>query len=452
VTPEEPLTPHDGDGPGRPDSAIDQVRHRHCPYRARAWCGDLLIADSIQAVRVEQPGQEPELYFPLADVRMAHIRDEGREGASRPQGTARLWSVDPPEGLPFDAPPRGWGHGRGGVDGRDAMWSFGRPAPGLEWLKGLAAFDPDRIRIELEDARPGDDQRDVTYKRFPTWGEASDLIEMLDVRPEGDGRFVSVARSDARRPVVEGSQILGQAIVAAGRLAPERRVVSGHMLFLRAADARLPLQFRLDPLSEGRTFSSFAVRAGQGDRLCASGNLLLDVTAEDVVRHWLPVPAVAGPYQSEPYDMSVTGRDVRVVDGAYSNDPEAPPGPPVIDAWVRFRDEPDDPYLNAGLLAQFTGHMSIAAGLRPHEGIGQLQSHRTLSTAINAIAISFHRPVHAGGWMLYHHESTFAGDGMTHSTCRVHDGEGLLLASFSVDAMVRKFAAGAAAVDDRTSL
>ncbi len=332
------------------------------------------------------------------------------------------------------------------------MWSFDRPRAGLEWLKGLAAFDQERIRVELEDAWSGHHARDATFKRFPTWGEASDLVAMLDVRPEGDGIFVSVARSDPRRPVVEGSQMLGQAVVAAGRQSPGRRVVSGHMVFLRAADARFPLEFRLDELSAGRTFTCSSVRVEQGGRLCASGNLLLDVTAEDVMRHSVPAPAVAGPYQSEPYDMSVMGRDVRVVDGAYSNDPDAPVGPPVIDAWVRFRDAPDDPYLNAGLLAQFTGHMSIAASLRPHDGIGQLQSHRTLSTAINAITISFHGPIRADGWMLYHHDSIFAGDGMTHSACRVHDEEGRLLASFSVDAMVRKFAAGPAAVDDRTSL
>jgi len=61
--------------------------------------------------------------------------------------------------------------------------------------------------------------------------------------------------------------------------------------------------------------------------------------------------------------------------------------------------------------------------------------------------------------MLYRHLSTFAGDGMTHSECRVHDGAGALLASFSVDAMVRRFAgarAGADAAagerDERTAL
>ena len=54
--------------------------------------------------------------------------------------------------------------------------------------------------------------------------------------------------------------------------------------------------------------------------------------------------------------------------------------------------------------------------------------------------------------MLYHHLSTFAGDGMTHSECRVHTEGGELLASFTVEAMVRPFADGAATLDERTAL
>jgi acyl-CoA thioesterase II len=149
--------------------------------------------------------------------------------------------------------------------------------------------------------------------------------------------------------------------------------------------------------------------------------------------------------------MSVTGRDVRFVDGAYRNDPERPVGPPTMDAWVRFREVPEDLNLHAALLAQFTGHVSIAAAMRPHAGISQSQAHRTLSTAINAINISFHANVRADQWMLYRHHSTFAGDGMTHSECRVHNQEGALLASFTVDAMVRRFAADRT-VQERTSL
>jgi len=141
-----------------------------------------------------------------------------------------------------------------------------------------------------------------------------------------------------------------------------------------------------------------------------------------------------------------------VVGAAYTDDHDAPVGPPVIDAWVRFSELPDDPPLHAGLLAQFSGHMSIAAAFRPHAGIGQAAAHRSISTGINAISLSIHRDVHADEWMLYHHLSTSATGGMTHSECRVHDVHGSLLASFTVDGMVRPFGEGGRAWDERTAL
>lgn len=298
----------------------------------------------------------------------------------------------------------------------------------------------------------GDDLRlELGGLRFPPWGDAGHLVDILDVRPTDDGAYESVTRGDLRRNVVEASQVLGQAIVAASRHAPGRRVVSAHLVMSKVADAVTPLRFDLDELSAGRTFTSVLVHASQRGRRCATATVLLDVTAPDVVRHEAPAPDVPGPDACAPYDMAVTGRDLRFVDDAYTGDPDAPVGPPVLDAWVRFRSVPADPALHAGLLAQFTGHVSIAAALRPHAGVGQDQAHVTLSTAINAISISFHADVRADRWLLYHHRSTFAGDGMTHSACRVHDEDGRLVASFSVDAMVRGFAAGATG-DAATSL
>ena len=286
------------------------------------------------------------------------------------------------------------------------------------------------------------------------WGDAAHLIDMLNVRRDTDGTFVSVTRDNAanrHRGVVEGSQMLAQSIVAAGRHAPGRRIVSATLVFMRAANTSEPLRIELEELLDGRNFSTLAPRVRQRDKLCASGIMLIDATAADVIRHRAPAPEASGPDASEPYDMSVTGREVRFVDAAYTGDPNAPVGPPVIDAWVRFRDVPDDPYLHAALLAHFTGHLSIAAAMRPHVGIGQRQAHRTLSTAINAINISFHANVRADRWMRYHHHSTFAGDGMTHSECRVYDLEGDLLASFTVDAMVRR-ASNEGSMNERTSL
>ena len=422
-----------------------------CPFTARAtWAGQV-VAESSSAIRVELADEPPLLFFPLEDVRLgAFHRDEGA-GAPFPVPGGELWSTDTRNDLPTTT--KDWrSRGADDLDGVGVLHTFTEAPPGHEWLAGLATFDHRRVTVELVDPMGDVDPRGLTVKRFPTWGDASQLIDMLDVTPVETGRFSSVARTTHHRPVVEGSQMLGQAIVAAGRHAPGRRVVSAHMVFTRAADAGQPLSFALEEVSAGRSFTTLVVNVQQADRRCAVGTLLLDVTAPDVIRHAIAAPDVPGPYECEPYDMSVTGRDLRVAEGAYTDDPEAPVGPPVIDAWVRFRDVPDDPSLHAGLLAQFTGHMSIAAALRPHEGVGQREAHRTLSTAINAISLSFHTDVHADRWMLYHHESTFAGDGMTRSECQVRDEEGCLVASFSVDAMVRRFEQQAAPPDDRRAL
>ncbi len=232
---------------------------------------------------------------------------------------------------------------------------------------------------------------------------------------------------------------------------PGGALVSADLVVVRPADARRPLAFELEELSAGRTFTGLVARVLQDGRLCAAGTLLLGATAPTLIDHATDPPAVPGPYDCTPHDMAVTGRDLRVVDDAYTNDSSAPVGPPVLDCWVRFRRVPADQALHAGLLAQFAGHMPIAAALRPHAGIGQDQAHRTLSMGINAIHLSIHREISADRWMLYHHRSTFAGDGMTHAECRVHDEDGALLASFSVEAMVRAFP-DAEVRDERTAL
>jgi acyl-CoA thioesterase II len=397
------------------------------PYRARAWWGEEMVASSDSCVCVDRDGEPSVLYFPQGDIDLTRFEPSRAKTDAGDDG--ERWSIG----------------------GHDVLTIATDPLGALESVRGHGTFDAGRVLVDVLDGLDGTEARDVTVKRFPTWGDASHLVDMLDVRPDGAGRFVGSARSDGRRPVVEGSQILGQAIVAAGRLAPGRRAVSSSLVFLRGADARQPLDFELTELTAGRTFTGLTAQVLQGGRLCAAGTLLLDATAPDLVRHAAGPPDVPGPYDCPPYDMGVTGRDLRVVGGAYTDAADAPAGPPLLDCWVRFREVPDDPVLHAALLAQFTGHMPIAAALRPHRGVGQSQAHRTLSMGINAINLSVHGEVRADRWMLYHHDSTFAGDGITHAECRVHAETGELLASFTVDAMVRGFADGGER-DGRTAL
>ncbi len=426
------------------------------PHSARAWWGDTLVAQSDSCLCLEGVDETMTLYFPVSDIEMQHFESGGDRRSRSLAGSFQLFNmVKQHDVLVRSADKASWSPTEPSrLDGSDVLSVLTEPDDRFSELAQCGTFDQDRVRVEVMDGSSHDEERDVTYKRFPTWGDASDLIDLLDVRRDSDElAYVSVARNDLRRSVVEGSQMLAQGIVAAGRHAPDRSVVSASMIFMRPADPAHPLRFELDEASSGRNLSTLTVRVLQDGRLCATGVMLLSAPAAEIISHAVPAPIVAGPYESSPFDMGVTGRDLRVVDGAYTNDPDAPVGPPVVDAWVRYRKVPDDRFLHAALMAQFTGHMSIAAALRPHEGIGQREAHRTLSMAINAITLSLHREVRADRWMLYHHLSTFAGNGMTHSECRVHDEDGELVASFTVEAMVRPFPKRSSiAVDDRSAL
>jgi acyl-CoA thioesterase len=61
------------------------------------------------------------------------------------------------------------------------------------------------------------------------------------------------------------------------------------------------------------------------------------------------------------------------------------------------------------------------------------------------IGISFHDPVRCDGWIRYHHESSYAGAGMSYVRGQVLTQDGRLLASFTQDAMIRALDPGGSA-------
>ena len=131
--------------------------------------------------------------------------------------------------------------------------------------------------------------------------------------------------------------------------------------------------------------------------------------------------------------------ELRTVDDAYRRQLEV--GPAEIFTWARFRDAPAHDYLHAALLAQSTTHWTIAAAMRPHEGVSEAQAHVTLSTGILAATIAFHDEVDGRDWLLYANPAIDAGRGLAQGEGRVFARDGRLVASYTVQAMVREFRA-----------
>jgi acyl-CoA thioesterase len=267
-----------------------------------------------------------------------------------------------------------------------------------------------------------------------------DMITVFDVEAVGEHRYRGGSDGGSRQ-VVDGSQLLAQAVVATAKSLPRHSVRTAHAVFVRTVDAERELEFAVDVLHAGRTFASAVVTVSQGGRRCASVTVLSDVEQDDVITHHHPMPDIGAPADAIPCSMPMVGRELRLVGIADPNDPEEA-GPPWIDAWLHYDPVPRRPELAKALVAHFTGHLSISTTMRCHPGVGTAMAHETVSTGVMGISITFHEPVVWEDWLLYHHESTQVGRGMSYVRGQVFTEGGALIASFTQDGMIRAFAAG----------
>jgi len=261
---------------------------------------------------------------------------------------------------------------------------------------------------------------------------------MFDVRAKAPDHFsgdTGIAGEDERQ-VVEGTQVLAQAIVAVAKRFADKSVRSVHAVFSRAVMVGQPVEFDIDVVHEGRSTATAVVGVQQNGRRCITVTAFADVPSADVIRHQLPRPDVVAPADANFSPMPMVGRELRLVDVVDINSPDEV-GPPELYAWLHYDPIPARDDLAKALIAYFTGHLGISTTMRAHEGIGTSQSHLTVSTAPLTTTVSFHEPVSWAGWLLYTHESTQVGAGMSYVRGAVHTEEGELIASFAQEAMIR---------------
>lgn len=265
------------------------------------------------------------------------------------------------------------------------------------------------------------------------------LLDLFDVRQDGENRYIAETgpAGEEDRQVVEGTQVLAQVIVAVAKRFEGKSVRSAHAVFSRAVMVGGgPLELEIDVVNEGRSTATAVVAAKQNGKRCITVTVLTDVPTEDVIRHAVARPDVKPPAEANDARMAMAGRDIRLVDVVDVNSPDEV-GPPELYAWVRYEQTPDRDELAKALIAYLTGHLGISTTMRAHEGIGTAQSHITVSTAPMTVSVSFHEPFRFDGWLLYSHESTQVGAGMSYVRGTVHTEAGELIASFTQDALIR---------------
>ncbi len=276
------------------------------------------------------------------------------------------------------------------------------------------------------------------------------LVELLDLAETGNDHFQGDS-ADLGFPNVFGGQVLGQALMAASRSVENRGPHSMHAYFLRPGNHQLPIDYEVQRVRDGGTFSVRRVIARQRGKEILTGSMSFQV-AEEGFDHQFDKPETPGPEElgSEQDYGKILAPDVpehkrakltrnrpieiRPVNPVSSLQPD--PRPPYQQSWFRARGElPDDPMLHCCLLAYASDFEFLGTSLGPH-GVTILS--RGLQLASLDHAIWFHRPFRMDEWLLYDMDSPSASGGRGFNRGSFYDTAGRLVASTAQEALIRK--------------
>lgn len=239
--------------------------------------------------------------------------------------------------------------------------------------------------------------------------DAGARVEALfDLDPVEPDTYRSVPRRPARTgppgwaamgpPRLFGGQVASQALCAAARtVRPDHAVNSLHAYFLRPGRYDLPVDYAVDRIRDGRSFTTRRVVAVQ------DGDAILNLDASfhrdepgEEAQPPSPVPGAGAPEEGDDPEEPPWARgrpiDMRMARGA-------PPG--VRRVWVRVPAKlPDDPVLHAAMI-------TFLSDMGP---VGVVSGSLTLPRQSRMMAsldhcMWFHHPARADEWLLYELEA-----------------------------------------------
>lgn len=264
----------------------------------------------------------------------------------------------------------------------------------------------------------------------------TELVKMLDLETVGPNQFLAQPLAGTRA-VVFGGQLLAQSVAAAARSIDGMRVKSMHTVFLRGGRPEEILEIDVEPLHAGRTFGASDVTIRQGERICTKSVVLHHVPDDEFISHQADAPEIGSPVQAAAISANESrGWEVRIAQNADIFDPDAI-GPAELYVWSRFRGVPPEHWVSQALLGYASDGFLIGTAMRPHPGVGQDLAHVSIDTSVITQTLTYHDDFDAGEWLLLAHRSPVARNGRTFGRADVYTSEGVLVASYSQENLVR---------------
>jgi len=275
------------------------------------------------------------------------------------------------------------------------------------------------------------------------------LIQLLDLEQLEEDLYRGLSPQVGWQRVF-GGQVIGQALVAAGRTVAGRPAHSLHAYFMRPGDPEVPIIYQVERMRDGGSFSTRRVVAIQ------HGAPIFAMSAsfqkpEDGLDHQVRMPSVPPP-EDLPSEAELqeayTGHapegvrrywqrprplELRPVELKHFVSREALA--PMQNVWVRTTGPlPDDPEIHRCVLAYASDMTLLDTALFAH---GRVIFDPDLQVASLDHALWFHRPFRADEWLLYAQDSPSASGGRGFNRGSLFTRDGTLVASVAQEGLVR---------------
>lgn len=278
-----------------------------------------------------------------------------------------------------------------------------------------------------------------------------ELIDILELERIEVNLFRGQSRT-VGSPRVFGGQVLAQALSAARRtVGPDRLVHSLHAYFVLPGDLEVPIIFSVDPIRDGGSFSTRAVKAIQHGEaifhLSASFQTpqtgfehqikMPSVTPPEELKNWVQMAEVLGDQLPENIRKLLTierpleFRPVEFINPFIHQQEE-----PLRHIWFKTKGQvpSDDPHLHRLVLAYASDYNLLTTALLPH---GRANDFRGLQLASLDHAMWFHRPFRVDEWLLYATDSPSASGARGFSRGNIFNQKGALVASVVQEGLMR---------------
>jgi acyl-CoA thioesterase-2 len=275
------------------------------------------------------------------------------------------------------------------------------------------------------------------------------IIEILDLESLGNDKFLG--QNDPKYTYrLFGGQIIAQMMVASNRTIEGKTAHSFKCDFLRAGDTKVPVEYTVERIRDGKSFSTRRVNAMQHGKIITIATISYQIP-EEGRNHQIEMGDFIHPDELDSMmdnwnkikdDIPKAFKVWHTPDRPFEerslewiNPLDQQIKKPYYTSWFKTDTKiPNDPDLHQALFAYSSDLLLMESCMLPHGS----PWHTTMSASLDH-CIWFHKPFKVDEWYCLIQDSPFSGSGRGFNKAVVYTEKGEVVASLAQEGLIREY-------------